>query len=1586
MSPNGRRLYAVSSDQRRGIAAVDNMSHSSTSPVRRRNNDVEWTPLPEIDTSTEFDTIASGLPSEGVEESDSFLSGTAVHRTVNHDFVEPRALHSQYDAAHERIGTTEDHIGRTSVSLSSDQRLSGDHVSPEVDQDLHLSPPAMHDSNNTHAAWLPYTLRPYFLSILALVSLILSIVLAVLCSQSVRNNGLGKDDGSTGLIVGWQYVPTLIAVFFAQAMVMILEDVKRTEPFARLARPYAVPAKFTLLYVPQVWWKVFSEGFSKKKSAGRISWMLLSSSLAVGISLLVISPLSSSVFVAEEVVIQREGILQRYGFDQSKTMSLAPRRDTYLHTISGYLYNTSASEWVSDDHIVFPFKAGEPSYPLGQFQQSVWKAETTIMQLESNCTSMSVMRGTSFNVSYVYGVQQQVTSQVLRNMTSNSTMACSDVKKLMKSDTTPSNSSEAEAMSFGRGNWINCTQPFVENTIGLILQAEDDCTIQLQSPFLYEYLIQTPSSQEELQMDWMTRTGGALWTNLSSSYSTWLDFERQHGDPPFLGVVTELSTTYDEWAAIGSYIYSMSEKCRGRDLILVTSPWYDNWRNTTQLRFTSNFSARAELCTPTYYAATMPVVLSSSAGKSNVSFDENEFVNRRKPVSKSMFNIDALNHFAFRDSWQKYTTASENADLQGLRGASRVLSELFLKDLPRNNSGSDKTAMLHNNTLSAQASRLRSRFFGELMLSSLMEENAAVMENVTGQVTIVEQRIVVVPEIAITLAVLFGLIAFYIAAMLWYASNRRRPLGLGTDPATTVGTASLLIMNSSLALSLRALRSGQTSDIWSPIRSRSYVLRDRILSEQPQTEQKYTESKSSKQKRNDWRPSMLHKRWLTTYLFGLLLVAIILLVLRGLASKNRLTQSFFLYEADWNLFHMSFSPSSIIATLVAVGISLYWGGIDKPMRTLQPYLAMSRSPARMSQGANLSYQSAFWGWAAVKAALSRHWLLCLIAIGTTLCQVLVISMAAIFESQGTFKTQSYSIDRTWINRQQPFQYTTSIYPWFYLNDEILNTTRSDWLYTALNEITLQTASPAWTRDGWAFTPVDMQQLLIINSDQKTENTVNNNTVSNFVASSANVSFATTALRGRLECAPILPARSNWTSRIEKAHTSDRIGNLTGIILPTLLGMSQMNNTPIFSAPRQMACCTNGTDGGQSVVAYWSSNNSYIDEEQPWSTIPYEDGWVRNFTVKWIVGSGKTAEVSGQRDLSTSPNVVMADGSRPAGNVTLLYYEEQPHIQIMNCEPVLETANARITVDRSSGQVLESMIIDEPKVASDAWNTVYDMGDITDCSKKSCLNVTGTVSYGHYFLSQMLTAAHIITPPVDLSDMITAKYLENVASERFNIRDLDNGLNMDFMSYANYILADKDPTALLDADTLREHSQRTFQTFFQHFVTSARWDDQRAAYEAVDARSVEKVDVIVSTRMKVLSMNETATWLSLAIIFLLVIILVVLMVSLEHVYPRSSMQRSIECLADILLMVAGSDNFVSLVHGNGFENLKKSTVKTRLGWFKDKMGFVRWGIEVEDAVEWVDDPGNQFTGELAKNVVVNLGKGHVQYDTDSTRTL
>jgi hypothetical protein len=71
--------------------------------------------------------------------------------------------------------------------------------------------------------------------------------------------------------------------------------------------------------------------------------------------------------------------------------------------------------------------------------------------------------------------------------------------------------------------------------------------------------------------------------------------------------------------------------------------------------------------------------------------------------------------------------------------------------------------------------------------------------------------------------------------------------------------------------------------------------------------------------------------------------------------------------------------------------------------------------------------------------------------------------------------------------------------------------------------------------------------------------------------------------------------------------------------------------------------------------------------------------------------------------------------------------------------------------------------------------------------------------------------------------------------------MDNGLNMDFMSYSNYHLVDKDPSALLDPDVLLRHSEKTFQTFFKHFAATGRYtysgDGKMAVYD--DVQSLDK---------------------------------------------------------------------------------------------------------------------------------------------------
>jgi hypothetical protein len=232
------------------------------------------------------------------------------------------------------------------------------------------------------------------------------------------------------------------------------------------------------------------------------------------------------------------------------------------------------------------------------------------------------------------------------------------------------------------------------------------------------------------------------------------------------------------------------------------------------------------------------------------------------------------------------------------------------------------------------------------------------------------------------------------------------------------------------------------------------------------------------------------------------------------------------------------------------------------------------------------------------------------------------------------------------------------------------------------------------------------------------------------------------------------------------------------------------------------------------------------------------------------------------------------------------------------------------------------------------------------------------------MSQLLTAPHMVEPQMHSSMMVANHTIENLAAERFALRDIDKGTNMDYMSYANFVLANKDPTALLNSTLLQQHSEKTFQTFFKHFVTGANWTygaegpGSRAAYEYHEAywmRS-EKFDGIITERIEVLSMNKVATWLSLTILFLLMIVLVILIVALQVVYPRTSMLRHVECLADVLAMVAGSDELVRWVNEVGVEGMERVGIKTRLGWFRDKRGVVRWGVKIVDGnVEWVDGP-------------------------------
>jgi hypothetical protein len=807
----------------------------------------------------------------------------------------------------------------------------------------------VHDMRSRMPTWSPCTLRRPFLVIMALISLSFSIILAVLCWFSAKNMGLGKDDGSRGLLVGWRYTPTIFAVLFTQALVMTAEDVKRTEAFARMSGSKPVQAKFTLLYIPKVWWKSVIEGFSRKRSGGQRGWMLGFSSLAAGISILVVSSLSSSIFVAKEVIYQDNVQLQRYTPNPNGTIDLVPKRDTYFRTISGYLYNASTSIWVSDSHVVVPFTLEQGDTSNGSPHDGLWKAETTVMQLENSCVPMVMTEKTAINVTYSY----------------------------------------AENGSCDNG----CSM----KSKGFKLESAEGCSVQMQTAVVIEVSLPGSITVSSLPDGYIShplpKYGGIFWTNMSSSYVSWQDLTRQRGDSPVIG--PNDAKTFQR-----PFIYSMSDQCHGRDLLLVTPPWSTSVFPVTipeaewQKSYWANFTVRGEVCTPSYLGASLPVTTSVYAGVSNVSFDHSEFARLRKPVLQETFDLARLNDLAFRDTWARYMTIPTGDEkAQGYDGVSMLLAEHYSLNL---------TSILKNSSLVHEASRLRSRFFGELVLSSLMETDAPNLEFTKSQVTLAERRIMVVAEIAITLAVLLLLAAIYFSLMCWSTIGHRRPLHINADPAAVVGTTLNMNLQSTIAEDLRLLTGKSKKDVQDKLSTQVYTLQAGTIdlggaAELNKSQKSFIAMKKNRPwrkfqtvdntKRKDWRPSMLHKRWLVTLLMFLIALAISLMVLRKYGREGRLYRTAFVYQVNLGLFNTSFSPNSVVAALVAVIIGLAWDGIDKPMRTLQPYLSMSRGPSIASRGVSLSYQTSYWIWASTRAAFRRHWILSLITIGTTLAQI-----------------------------------------------------------------------------------------------------------------------------------------------------------------------------------------------------------------------------------------------------------------------------------------------------------------------------------------------------------------------------------------------------------------------------------------------------------------------------------------------------------------------------------------------------------------------------------------------------------------------
>ncbi|KAF2728918.1 hypothetical protein EJ04DRAFT_556442 [Polyplosphaeria fusca] len=1380
---------------------------------------------------------------------------------------------------------------------------------------------------------------------MAIASLALTLLLVILCWISHRDNGLGTDNGSDWILLCWRYLPTIVAVVYAQLVAMMFYDIKRTQPFARMAKSRGAAASDSVLYTPRMWCLTLVEGFSKMKNGGEINMLLVGSALLYAVSILVISPLSSSLLLSYSVVIADDIQLRAVTVDNLQLAQQASP-ETINRAMGSLFYNLSTGPWVSDRYSIAPFgpvaKTGSSYSESDPFGISGnWTANTAIFSVDYQCSPMRV-----------------------RMSWSNNTFSAKSYKFTIES---LSNTTVEPGLDSTMGTFsVNGTSMMRTS----LLSGADGCEYRVdQSPTLKRSEFNTTS--------W---TGGpdplfdvGIGTlKVSNEPSAWVSIpkagNRTYTIPPHVGPASPFLR------------FEHSEQCDNKDIIFLMTPIAADAGEEPP-----NNTEKAWTCLPSFYMAEMPVTFSTLDGISRAIFNESDYRRIRLKVSENILNTSMVRQAFHKSDWSSF------ADQTEVLASKAALPLVASFDYKMNKTLADPH-------LPDAAQLVYRRFFSELTYSKLLQAYNNGDANIKGQRSMVRKRVMVLQGVGISLAALLFLNSILLFFVAWRCRPRVRPLKMTANSAKLMGVSKLMASTKLDKTLWKNMVLASKSSMESKLTGRSYhVFNDGI----------WETTTDTNMGEDDCKQALAE---------GLVVILVCFLVaiavLDAFARRQGLTRTAFLYEATLSFLTaspFSFAPASIIPTLFAIGIGLWWSAVQESMCFLQPYVMLAREHGTpLSVAGALYYNPAHWPSAFIKAFRHRHWQLFLVTGGMIFCQLLTISTSALFERDTYTVSRTDRVQRSLELRQVPlrteadsgFPIPQLSVPIFgepptpeqvpdltsqqldnitQVNPDLYWTSPQSWLYSALNELTSNGSKPSWSSGGWTFMPVDLS------------GSINRRNASRWT-------LQTPAIRARAECSPIshgLVAR-NYSSWVETYDLTD----------------SSVWQTPPASSGLTKAY---GLTPDAFYASPWWQTDFCPDESHNyaggrWS--PFSDGvgpgfprpfsaWPVNFTVTWLQGRAQGGFLpSGEIYPETFTTFSRCQPTSSTENKTLGLFTEMPRYQSMECRPVIESADSRVTVDRE-GNILAFEIESDPQPATAPWKDVLQMyshdtndGNVSLIeyynSTSDSLSLSDepsdssvehaprnvTTSYGIYFLSMLLQTSEFNTiPGASAKDTVVPYY----------IRDLENHLDMDLMTYCMYTLANKSVNILLEEDEFGNLVNRVFQTLFQHFVTSntsftsPSWAYQpigmqpeklghRLFYNRSDGylQTAEPitypnlgtngtVEVIVEHEVEVLKMNAVATYLTLSILALLLLIIAFIGFSMStYLQP---LQRDVNCLADVMLLLVGSERFLQLIQERGIED---RNVLIRLGWFKTEEGDVRWGIELmEDnspsAVQWLAGP-------------------------------
>lgn len=236
----------------------------------------------------------------------------------------------------------------------------------------------------------------------------------------------------------------------------------------------------------------------------------------------------------------------------------------------------------------------------------------------------------------------------------------------------------------------------------------------------------------------------------------------------------------------------------------------------------------------------------------------------------------------------------------------------------------------------------------------------------------------------------------------------------------------------------------------------------------------------------------------------------------------------------------------------------------------------------------------------------------------------------------------------------------------------------NWMYTALLQTSLQGPEPAWSRGGWSFVPIDLSNLTWKATEGMEAGP--DYPVIEVSPQTANLTVQTAALRGRIECNIIKGFEPGmWLATSNGTKNSTSFDHVYYPQISMEFSNSTTYITPMEATPE---CCFNNTSSGNTsqsldmdvTLGYWTENRDS------------NKATIRNFTTKWIHGK------AGFKDV----------GSVPIYEPRMAF-AQPPAIQVLNCVPHFETANAEVTVEPRTGNVQDFAILGDPTEDTVAWS-------------------------------------------------------------------------------------------------------------------------------------------------------------------------------------------------------------------------------------------------------------------------------------------